>query len=287
MIYARKCDVTGVGMNEGWCWGDGEFYTATVEDTIAELRKDNSDKDYLTDDELFDWAYDADILYWTDWYDEDLVDQEYYYTADGEEVLINIEDLEEDETFMPGTEVKTKIKNENKMDILHYTIDLKDLFDTQDRQLVVNKTTEDEKQEEFKRNKKELLKYVLPLMHGIYALHNRKCNKSTSSVTGEVGLLGLGKVNIEEKLNFIVESDFYFKDNGATFDCSVHGNAILRDNVQVWLNKKGKYIHTPNLAYSMISLTRAGNSVYGMSLEDELLKVAKECAIYTEEWKNR
>ena len=282
MMYARKCDVTGKGMNEGWCWYEGDFYTATVEDTIAELRKDNSDKDYLTDDELFDWAYDADILYWTDWYDEDLIDQEYYYTADGEEVMINIEDLEEDETFMPGTEVKTKIKNENKMDILHYTIDLKDLFDTQDKQSVVNKTAEDDKQEEFKRNKKELLKYVLPLMHGIYALHNRKCNKSTSSVTGDVGLLGLSKVNIEEKLNFIVESDYYFKDNGATFKSSSHSNGYISREICVWLHGKGKHQATPHLGYSMTGLV---SSVYGESVEKELLKVAKVCAIFTEEWK--
>lgn len=284
-MYARKCDVTGVGMNEGWCWGDGEFYTATVEDTIAELRKDNSDKDYLTDDELFDWAYDADILYWTDWYDEDLVDQEYYYTADGEEVLINIEDLEEDETFMPGTEVKTKIKNENKMDILHYTIDLKDLFDTQDKQLVVNKTAEEEKQEEFKRNKKELLKYVLPLMHGIYALHNRKCDKSTSSVTGDVGLLGLSKVNIEEKLDFIVESDFYFQDNGATFNYSTHSSAVVVGEINIWLHGPGKFQYTPNLNYSMARIVRNNMHIYGASVEQELINLAKACAIYTEEWK--
>lgn len=282
-MYARKCDVTGVGMNEGWCWGDGEFYTATVEDTIAELRKDNSDKDYLTDDELFDWAYDADILYWTDWYDEDLVDQEYYYTADGEEVLINIEDLEEGDTFMPGTEVKTKIKSENNMDILHYTIDLKDLFDTQDKQLVVNKTAEYEKQEEFKRNKKELLKYVLPLMHGIYALHNRKCNKSTSSVTGDVGLLGLSKVNIEEKLNFIVESDFYFKDNGATFKYAQFGK-VIQSEIAVWLPRHGKMNVTAHLGYTMRGLIN-DDVTYAESIESELIKLAKKCAIFTEEWK--
>ena len=38
--YARKCDVTGKGMNEGWVWGDGVFYTSTKELTLAECRKD-------------------------------------------------------------------------------------------------------------------------------------------------------------------------------------------------------------------------------------------------------
>jgi hypothetical protein len=29
--FARKCDVTGRGINEGWVWGDGEYF--------AELKK--------------------------------------------------------------------------------------------------------------------------------------------------------------------------------------------------------------------------------------------------------
>ena len=144
------------------------------------------------------------------------------------------------------------------------------------------KTAEDDKQEEFKRNKKELLKYVLPLMHGIYALHNRKCNKSTSSVTGDVGLLGLSKVNIEEKLNFIVESDYLFQDNGATFKSSSHSNGHISREICVWLHGKGKHQATPHLGFSMTGLV---SSVYGESVEKELLKVAKVCAIFTEEWK--
>ena len=40
MKYARKCDVTGNGMNEGWCWGDGLFYTSTLQTTLSECRND-------------------------------------------------------------------------------------------------------------------------------------------------------------------------------------------------------------------------------------------------------
>jgi len=40
MKYARKCDVTGNGMNEGWCWGDGVFYTSTLQTTLSECRND-------------------------------------------------------------------------------------------------------------------------------------------------------------------------------------------------------------------------------------------------------
>ncbi len=88
MEYARTCSVTGKGMNEGWVWLDGEFYTSTQEVTIAELRKDilDAQKDgdgvlyadwqidptellSMTDDELLNWAYDVEILFWTEWED--------------------------------------------------------------------------------------------------------------------------------------------------------------------------------------------------------------------------
>jgi hypothetical protein len=169
------------------------------------------------------------------------------------------------------------------MDILHYTVDLKYLFDTQDQQVIVNNTAKEKKAEEFIENKKELLKYVLPLMHGIYALHNRKCTKSDYSVTGDKGLLGLDKVNIEEKLKFIVESDYYFKDNGESFACNL--SYPLRGPIKVWLNKDNNFKATPDLAYSMSTLVSGDNGVYGKSIEDELLKVAKVCAQYTDEWK--
>lgn len=174
------------------------------------------------------------------------------------------------------------------MNILHYTIDLKYLFDIQDEQSITNKSAQEQREEEFKQNKKELLKYVLPLMHGIYALHNRKCNKTNTSTTGDNGLLGYSKVNIEEKLNFIVESDYYFKENGIMFECNLFSHTF-KDKIQVWLNREGKHIHTPNLGYSMMGLTRDASifdgTLFAESIEDELLKVAKVCAEYTEEWR--
>jgi len=268
MKYARKCDITGVGMNDGWCWGDGSFYTATLEVTITELRKDNPLKRHLTDDELLEWAVDIELLYWTEWYDEELEPGDIYYDTEG-----NGFEIEEE----------VEIKNEEKMDILHYTVDLKDLFNIQDEQLAANNTAELEEQEEFKRNKKELLKYVLPLMHGIYALHNRKCNKTNTTTTGDEGLLGNSKVNIEEKLNFIVESDYHFKDKGATFKCAQYGQ-ILRSEITVWLPRPNKMNVTPHLGYTMLGLINYGVT-YAESIESELIKIAKECAIYTEEWK--
>lgn len=98
--YARRCDVTGRGMNEGWCWGDGVYYTATKEATIKELRGDVESGAYdfdelgseemlkMSDDELMQYAYDNGVFYYTDWYEEEIEEQGYYYTADGEEIEI-------------------------------------------------------------------------------------------------------------------------------------------------------------------------------------------------------
>jgi hypothetical protein len=89
--FARKCDITGRGINEGWVWGDGIFYTSTMENTINEFRSDIKEGGYsfdeieigellkMSDDELMDYAYDNDICYYTEWE----IDEDEYYTEDG------------------------------------------------------------------------------------------------------------------------------------------------------------------------------------------------------------
>ena len=96
--FVRVCDVTGRGMNEGWVWGDGMFYTSTLENTIAELRSDIKDGAYdfdeigadellkMSDEELLEYACDNDVLYWTSWEDEINEDNyDCYYDAEGNE----------------------------------------------------------------------------------------------------------------------------------------------------------------------------------------------------------
>jgi hypothetical protein len=92
--HARKCDVTGRGMNSGWVWGDDAFYTSTKEVTIKELRNDISSGGYdfddigaeellkKTDDELFEYAWNNDIFYYTEWEE---VDDDSWFDADGNE----------------------------------------------------------------------------------------------------------------------------------------------------------------------------------------------------------
>lgn len=91
--FARKCDVTENGINEGYVWFDGTFYTSTKEVTLKELRSDISDGglDFddigkeellkLSDEDLLQYGYDNDIFYWTEWEDED--DFEYYEDENG------------------------------------------------------------------------------------------------------------------------------------------------------------------------------------------------------------
>ena len=92
--FARRCDATGKGINEGWVWGEGTYYTSTVENTIAELRSDIQDGAYdfdevgadellkLSDDQLLQYAYDNDVLYYTEWEE---IDDECYYDSEGNE----------------------------------------------------------------------------------------------------------------------------------------------------------------------------------------------------------
>ena len=76
MKYARRCSITAEGMNDGWVWGDGEFYSKYESDTMAELRRDFPEHSAMTDDELMTWAVeDMDFLYWTEWEDK----SEYQY----------------------------------------------------------------------------------------------------------------------------------------------------------------------------------------------------------------
>jgi len=78
-FYARKCDVTGRGMNEGFCFGDGIHYCIRKNDAIAYAIK----MGYTSLEE----AYEDEAYYYTSW--EDLTEDEWYdkngnkYNSDG------------------------------------------------------------------------------------------------------------------------------------------------------------------------------------------------------------
>ena len=67
--YARICDITGEGMNEGFCILNGEMYIKNEEDLINHLREQDFsiDVNAYGDEELMEWAYNEEYYYWTDW----------------------------------------------------------------------------------------------------------------------------------------------------------------------------------------------------------------------------
>lgn len=86
--YARRCDATGRGINEGYVVGDGEMYFANKSDLIKHLKEldwedidGNSSKGCHDDDDLMDFFYNEDYYYHTSW-DETDIDEE-WYDADG------------------------------------------------------------------------------------------------------------------------------------------------------------------------------------------------------------
>ncbi len=80
---ARKCSVTGEGMNEGWVTDSGSEYFKYEEDALAWCNTHG----YNSVNE----AYENDFIYWTEWYDENCEDYQ-YIMMDGK--LVDIEDDE-------------------------------------------------------------------------------------------------------------------------------------------------------------------------------------------------
>ena len=66
--FERKCSATGVGMNEGFVFRDGEMYFSTEELLIKHLRS-LGDEDYnnVSDEFLLSEAYMVGDYYYTTW----------------------------------------------------------------------------------------------------------------------------------------------------------------------------------------------------------------------------
>lgn len=78
MKYARRCDATGKGINEGFCFGDGEMYFANESDAETHA--------ITIGYESLDEAYEDDAYYWTTWDESEIEEQGFYYTLEGEEI---------------------------------------------------------------------------------------------------------------------------------------------------------------------------------------------------------
>ena len=98
-LFARRCDVTNKGMNEGFCINDGEMYIKDEKDMIKHLRdiekegNPDYDKDVsegrLTDDFLLNDYYNAEYYYFTDWYDTIDEEEDMLFDEEGNEVVLN------------------------------------------------------------------------------------------------------------------------------------------------------------------------------------------------------
>lgn len=64
--FARKCDITGEGFNDGYCINDGEMYIKHEKDLIAHLRSLEGDTD-LSDFYLLEEGYKVGAYYYSDW----------------------------------------------------------------------------------------------------------------------------------------------------------------------------------------------------------------------------
>lgn len=65
--FARKCDVTGEGMNEGWVIGGGDSYIKHEADALAYAKEQG----YASIED----AFDEDAIYWTEWDADDDEDE--------------------------------------------------------------------------------------------------------------------------------------------------------------------------------------------------------------------
>ena len=81
-LFARKCSVTGKGMNEGYCILDGMMYIENDDDIIKHLREIDYPFDgaKISDEILLDEAYNSDYYYHTEW---DELDEDEAYDEDG------------------------------------------------------------------------------------------------------------------------------------------------------------------------------------------------------------
>lgn len=80
ILWARQCTATGKGMNEGYCFFDGEAYFISEEDA-TKYAIEECGYASLTE------AYEDEAYYYTAWEDES--DLEYKELPDGTIVEIN------------------------------------------------------------------------------------------------------------------------------------------------------------------------------------------------------
>lgn len=88
MKYARRCDATGRGINEGYVFGDGDTLYFSTKELLIEFMKTldwedddgNLSQDLTDDDDIMEYFYNEDAYYYTEW---DAVDEDEWYDEEG------------------------------------------------------------------------------------------------------------------------------------------------------------------------------------------------------------
>ena len=87
--FARRCDTTGRGMNEGYVVNDGELYFSKEEHLLEHLRTlgwedadGNRSQDLTDDEDILEFFYNEDYSYYTEWEE---IDDDIFYDEDGNE----------------------------------------------------------------------------------------------------------------------------------------------------------------------------------------------------------
>ena len=81
VYWARKCDISGEGMDEGYCINDGDMYIKHEKDMLEWLRSKEweFENEYglminiskLDDYDLLEWAFNDEVFYWTEWFEKE------------------------------------------------------------------------------------------------------------------------------------------------------------------------------------------------------------------------
>lgn len=165
------------------------------------------------------------------------------------------------------------------METIYYAVDIQNLLSIQEKETLRNDVKKINERKLFLRRKSELLKIVLPFIHGVTVLHNNKCTKTTTTTTGADGLLGLRKKDLNKEISIYIDKDFMFAFDGTSVDVQIGVR-----KVKFWLHEKiGTHVHTPNLGYSMTTFD--DKEAYGKGVEHELNFIARYCSRFKDDWK--
>lgn len=107
--YARRCDITGKGINDGYCYGDGEMYFSEKKYLVKYLREMNAGlENNLTDKDILTEAYENEEYYYTTW--EEIEEGENYFDAEGNEYTAEGKKVEAEEKTPTIKEIKEAIE---------------------------------------------------------------------------------------------------------------------------------------------------------------------------------